>query len=638
MSLTRILHDSTAEARARPAPSFLRLPAATLTLIAFLAGAPNGPAQQPATGDANLSADAAIQQLLGAAQEAEKAGDFQEAGKTYQKILELRPQWALIHQSLGVTFHLRSHYSEAIEALEKAISLDAELWGAHLFLGMDYYRTNQFEKAIPALKRSLDLNLEKTESEARLWLGLSYAALGIHDSAVDELRRAQTLRLNDVEVLYQLGRAYDRYGSQLFERIQEIDAESSLVHLLQAERYASEGREELARLEYSEALTLRPDLRPWVASLGRIQPVQVDGLEQPSSDARANYEIGVFLLGLGLKNEAIGHLRLAAEAPGVGTTGPPPYIAAAREAIASLTQSEQPAAPFGLAAAEDIPALRQAIDAVSHQRYELAIPTLASAIEKSKQPLLRLYLARAYIGSGQLDQSESEIDRLLETEPDRPDALYWLGKIQKLRAEQTLQKMIAADPDSYRVHRMAGEQHEDKTEYEKALQSYHLALQKGPKTLGLRYAIGNVYWKIRRYAEAEKWLLEELTSNPHHTLAHYRLGSLYLDQDNTDAAILHLENALASRANFLAARLDLGRALLTAKRYEPAAHHLEEYARGDPENDRVHYLLANTYRGLGRMEEAASEMTKYQELNRKRLKKVQTNVRNVSDELKEKPR
>ena len=198
--------------------------------------------------------------------------------------------------------------------------------------------------------------------------------------------------------------------------------------------------------------------------------------------------------------------------------------------------------------------------------------------------------------------------------------------------------MIDTDPDSYRVHRMVGERHEDKTEYEKALESYRLALQKRPRTLGLHYAIGNVYWKTRRYAEAEKWLLEELTSNPHHTLAHHRLGSLYLDQDNTDAAIRHLEQALASRGDFLAARLDLGRALLAGKHYEPAAKHFEEYVRGDPESDRVHYLLANTYRGLGRVDDAAAEMKKYQVLNRKRLQKVQTDVRGVSDELKQKPR
>ena len=148
-----------------------------MAVIALLAGARDGAAQPAAGGETSGGSDAAVGQLLATAQEAEKAGDHQAAEESYQKILELRPQWALIHQSLGVNYHLRSHYSEAIEALEKAIALDEQLWGAHLFLGMDYYRTNQFEKAIPALKRSLDLNLERTESEARLWLGLSYAGI-----------------------------------------------------------------------------------------------------------------------------------------------------------------------------------------------------------------------------------------------------------------------------------------------------------------------------------------------------------------------------------------------------------------------------------------------------------------------------
>ena len=221
-------------------------------------------------------------------------------------------------------------------------------------------------------------------------------------------------------------------GPLQFERIQEIDAASSLVHLLQAERYASDGREELARVEYSEALSLRPDLRHWVASLGRLEAVQIDGLEQPPSDARANHEIGVFLLSVELKDEGLLHLRLAAEASEVDAE-PPPYVAAARKTIASLAQRQQPSAPSGLGQSQDLPALRRAIDAVNHQRHELAIPTLVSAIEKSQQPILRLYLARAYLGAGQLDQSESEIDRILQADPDRLDAVYWLGKIQKLR-------------------------------------------------------------------------------------------------------------------------------------------------------------------------------------------------------------
>ena len=77
-----------------------------------------------------------IEQHLQEAQAAEKAKDYNRAAAAYQAILKIRPQWALIHQSLGVVYHLHSRFPEAIASLEKALKLDPSLWGSQLFLGM----------------------------------------------------------------------------------------------------------------------------------------------------------------------------------------------------------------------------------------------------------------------------------------------------------------------------------------------------------------------------------------------------------------------------------------------------------------------------------------------------------------------
>ena len=55
-----------------------------------------------------------IERHLQEAQAAEKKKDYNRAVAAYQSILKIRPQWALIHQSLGVVYHLQSRFPEAI--------------------------------------------------------------------------------------------------------------------------------------------------------------------------------------------------------------------------------------------------------------------------------------------------------------------------------------------------------------------------------------------------------------------------------------------------------------------------------------------------------------------------------------------
>jgi tetratricopeptide (TPR) repeat protein len=211
--------------------------------------------------------------------------------------------------------------------------------------------------------------------------------------------------------------------------------------------------------------------------------------------------------------------------------------------------------------------------------------------------------------------------------------LYWLGKIQKSRAASTLQAMIETDPDSYRVHQLVAEGHEENTEYDKAIQGYQAALGKRPELAGLRYAIGNVYFKMRQYERAETWLAQELERNPHHGLAHYRLGAIYVDQGEADLALAHLRQALEAHPDLHDARLQSGRALAALERHGEAVAEFLKFAAAEPNNDRVHYLLANSYRKLGQMPQAQAEMQKYRELNRKRLETVQEDVRDVTDSL-----
>src|SRR5262245_16063652 len=184
---------------------------------------------------AQTSPEQQIEHHLQEAQAAEKVKDYNRAVAAYQSILKIRPQWALIHQSLGVVYHLQSRFPEAISSLQTALKLDPSLWGSQLFLGMGYYRTNQFTKAIPLLEQAIKLNPKLAETESRLWLGSSFLALNRFEEAIEQFQKLSDIKPRDLEALYNLAEARNRYASALFEMITTAAPESPEAFRLQAE-------------------------------------------------------------------------------------------------------------------------------------------------------------------------------------------------------------------------------------------------------------------------------------------------------------------------------------------------------------------------------------------------------------------
>jgi tetratricopeptide (TPR) repeat protein len=436
---------------------------------------------------------------LEAARRAEREKDYAAASREYQAILKLRPDLALVRQSLAITYHLQNRFEEAVDEFERALAADASLWGSHLFLGMDRYKTNRFEAAVAPLLKAIELNGERTEPEARYWLGVTYYALGKPGDSIRELTRAAALKPRDIETMYQLTLAYEAGAGSAFSAIEKIDPRAAATNLLQAERFVSDGRADLARIEYAKALSLRPDYADYV-------PVEFRPHKVSATRPQSNHK---------------------------------------------------------------------------------------------------------------------DVDALLLT-----------GREYKRLAAETLDAMVRADADAYRVHQLRGQAYERRTEFASALEEYMAALRKNPEAAGLRYAIGNVYAKLKQFEPAEKWLRQELEGNPHHTLANGALGSVLVEVGRAVEGTPYLERAYKMLPDNNTLRLELGRAYLATDRFEPAIAVLKAAAAADSENDRVHYLLANAYRRLGRQPEAQAEMAAYQRLTRERLKRAQEEVRAVSDAVR----
>jgi tetratricopeptide (TPR) repeat protein len=561
-------------------------------------------------------ADAEIPRHLAAAQQAEQAHNYAEASRQYQQILQTSPHLALIHQSLAITYHLQNLFPQAIAEFERAIRLDPALFGSYLFLGMDFYKSNEFKRAIAPLEQSIKLNRAMAEPEARFWLAATYSALDRHDDAVRELRLGLVLRPKDCDVLYSLTKAYDQSAAAAFERLGRIDPLSAAVALLQGERFAEENRLDLARLQYRNAVALRPDFASWL-------PAEKESSEAPPDlvisvrDARADLDLA------GLFDSAGDPRRAAAVRQGLRQRKP--ADAKAAELIDLANRSPE-------AAAAD-PDLAQGIDLFREGRFQEAQGSLSKAAAHNANPALQLLLIRSYLEADKFAPAEEKIGKLLSGKPDNIDALHLLGRSYKKQAELTLKQMTELAPDFYGVHELLGKQQEEKTQYPRAIEEYKAALAKRPDLAGIRYSIGNVYRKMSQYDQAELWLRAELDRNPYHGLAHYRLGSVLLEQGKTSDAISHLEQALRAHPRLVEAHMDLGRAYTTNGRYPEAIAQLEQVAAAEPENDRVHYLLAGAYAKEGNRTRAQSELAEYQRLTRRRLEDTQQDVKKAADSL-----
>jgi tetratricopeptide (TPR) repeat protein len=198
------------------------------------------------------------------ARDAEKKRDYAAAAMEYEAILKEQPGIAVIHQSLAITYHLQNRSPEAIAEFQKALRLDASLWGSDLFLGMDFYKTNRFSDAKVPLERSIALNAKMAEPDARYWLGMTAMALEQPDDAVSDLNRDLELKPGDPDVLYYLIKAYDETSDSAFRKIGKLEPEAGAVHFLQAERFLDENRRDLAALQFSTAVGLRPDFEGWL--------------------------------------------------------------------------------------------------------------------------------------------------------------------------------------------------------------------------------------------------------------------------------------------------------------------------------------------------------------------------------------
>ncbi len=238
----------------------------------------------------------------------------------------------------------------------------------------------------------------------------------------------------------------------------------------------------------------------------------------------------------------------------------------------------------------------------------------AAAAKELRQPAPSLGIALI-----EKKQPRDALPHLLEwrsAQPRNPDAYYYLGEAYTDLKVDAIRRLRAVNASSYRLHQVLAESYASTHRREEAVEEYRQVLRLRPGLPGVQFELARLLTDSAP-EEARTLLEQELGIDPDHFPAKSLLGQLLVALHEPENAVPLLESALVARDSITGARRALGKALVETGKPRDALDHLLRAAREDPDDDQIHFLLAQAYRALGLSTEAAKEMALHQKVTRK---------------------
>lgn len=192
-----------------------------------------------------------------------------------------------------------------------------------------------------------------------------------------------------------------------------------------------------------------------------------------------------------------------------------------------------------------------------------------------------LSIAMQHHSAGRLSEAESLYQRMLQAEPDQPDALHLLGVIshqvgKNNTAVDYISRALAIQPDHAEAH----------------------------------MNLGNALQALDRFDEAEFSYKKALAIKPVSAEAHYNLANLLQAQGKLEDAMANYHKALALKPDYAKAYYNLGNALQALGEHRQAVSCYSKAVAITPAYPEAHNNLGNSLQALERLEEAVSTYTK----------------------------
>jgi tetratricopeptide (TPR) repeat protein len=274
--------------------------------------------------------------------------------------------------------------------------------------------------------------------------------------------------------------------------------------------------------------------------------------------------------------------------------------------------------PHALAAEDTAELSRQAAAAMRAQKFAEAETRYRKLAElEPANPMWRMNLGLALYSAGRYAHAVAEFEAFLKAKPEPGPVHLLLGtSLLKLSrpcpAIAMLEKAVQWNKDRSSLE--LADAYYGCKRFERAARTYEAAARTATAGAASNRAISrqaaHCYWQARLYPDARRifqTLEPEFANEPEFQ---YEFGDTLARMDGPEAGLPYLEKAVAAKPALIAARGELGKALLATGDAAGAIPHLEAAAR----NDATLLLpLSRAYRGAGREADAERTQKEYRQ-------------------------
>ncbi|MBI5641538.1 MAG: tetratricopeptide repeat protein [Nitrospirae bacterium] len=203
-------------------------------------------------------------------------GKLNEAEPILREVISRNPNYADVHNKLGIISNLNRDLKKAAEHFEKALSLNPRYTEVSLNLAVTYNDLGEFKKAQEVFAMAaqiahpdpdaIDPYIAGKLANEHFKVGNIYLEFNLNEGAIDEYRKAIKLHPKLADVHTKLGIALRNKGQVEeaivhFSRAKEINPRYGAAWVQLGLSYYMEGLTGLAFEEWQKALEINPNLK-----------------------------------------------------------------------------------------------------------------------------------------------------------------------------------------------------------------------------------------------------------------------------------------------------------------------------------------------------------------------------------------
>ena len=226
-----------------------------------------------------------------------------------------------------------------------------------------------------------------------------------------------------------------------------------------------------------------------------------------------------------------------------------------------------------------------------------------------------LQKAIQYYQSGQLKKAEHQYKRILETDPNQPDALHLLGVMAYQtgnldEAVHLIKKAIRNNAKNPFYYNNLGAVFNAQDRYAEALSSYQSALKLDPNYADAHYNIGNIHQKQEMLEQAISSYQRALEIDSNHVNAWYNMGNALKSQGKPEQAIESYRQVIERNPSHSNAYNNIGHAFKILGKLEIAITFYQKALETNPHNAEAVVNMGSALQDLGRFEAARDSYSK----------------------------